>query len=149
MTRRTIALGGALFLAFAALPLQAQDKGGTIRVQINYTGTGTVDQDHKIYVALWDSPDFAKPGTQMMPVAVKFVASKNGIVSFTDVKKTPAYVSAAYDPTGKWDGQSGPPPTGSPIGMASDAPPTPKAIDAGPGKSAKATIKFDDSQKMM
>ncbi len=149
MTRRAIALGGALLLAVAALPLQAQDKGGTVRVQINYTGSGTVDQDHKIYVALWDSSDFMKPGTQMMPVAVKFVTSKNGIVSFMDVKKTPAYVSAAYDPTGKWDGQSGPPPAGASLGMDSDAPPNPNAIDVAPGKSSKATIKFDDSHKMM
>ena len=79
-----------LFLLLIAPSQQAQEKGGTIRVQINYTGTGTVDESHKIFVALWDSPDFTQPNSQTRPVAVKNVASKNGIVSFSDVQKTPA-----------------------------------------------------------
>ena len=149
MTKNAIALGGVLLLSLGALPQQAQEKGGTIRVQINYTGTGTVDQTHKIFVALWDSPDFAQPNANVMPVAVKYVASKNGIVSFLDVQKTPAYVSTAYDPTGNWDGQSGPPPKGSSLGMYSKAPPKPEAIDIASGKSTKVTITLDDSQKMM
>lgn len=149
MTKNAIALGAVLLLTLGALPQQAQEKGGTVRVQINYTGTGTVDQGHKIFVALWDSPDFAEPNANVMPVAVKYVASKNGIVSFLDVQKTPAYVSAAYDPTGSWDGKSGPPPKGTSLGMYSQAPPKPEAIDVAPGKSTKVTITLDDSQKMM
>ncbi len=149
MSKSVLTLGGVLLLTFGALPQQAQEKGGTVRVQINYTGTGTVDESHKIFVALWGSPDFAQPNANVMPLAVKNVTSKNGIVSFSDIQKTPAYVSAAYDPTGKWDGQSGPPPTGTSLGMYSKAPPQPAAIDVAPGKSAKVTITFDDRQKMM
>lgn len=141
-------LAGMLLTLAAAGPQQAQEKGGAIRVQIHYTGTGTVDQSHKIYVALWDSPDFAQPNAHVIPVEVKWVASKNGMVTFSDVKKSPAYVSSAYDPTGQWDGQSGPPPAGSSLGMASAAPPQPDAINVTPGGSAKATITFDDSYKM-
>lgn len=140
----------AVLLALStAQPQQAQEKGGTIRVQLDYTGSGTVDQDHKIFVALWDSPDFAQPNAHVMPVAVKSVASKDGIVSFSDVQKTPAYVSSAYDPNGKWDGQSGPPPTGSSLGMYSNAPPKPEPINVASGKSVKVKITFDDSHKMM
>jgi hypothetical protein len=149
MIKRVLTLVGVLVLALAALPQQAQEKSGTVRVQINYTGTGTVDEGHKIFVALWDSPDFAQPNGNVRPVAVKYVTSKNGIVSFSDVQKTPAYVSAAYDPTGNWDGQSGPPPTGTSVGMYSNAPPKPEAIDVGPGKSPKVTITFDDTHKIM
>src|SRR5579863_2317896 len=99
MITKTMNVSAALLVLLVAAPSQqAQEKGGTIRVQVNYTGRGTVDQSHKIFVALWDSPDFAQPNAQVMPVAVKHVDSKNGIVSFSDVQKTPAYVSAAYDP---------------------------------------------------
>jgi hypothetical protein len=79
-------------------------------------------------------------------VAVKSLDSKNGTVTFTDVPKVPAYVSAAYDPTGKWDAES-PPPSGSSLGMYSTNPPTPTSIDVGPGKTAQVKISFDDSIK--
>lgn len=138
----------AALLLLVAPTQQAREKGGTIRVQINYTGTGTVNESHKISVALWDSPDFAQPNAQAMPSAVKQVASKNGIVSFPDVQKTPAYISAAYDPTGNWDGASGPPPAGSSLGMYSKAPPKPDPVDVPPGKSTKVTLTFDDGHKM-
>jgi hypothetical protein len=80
-------------------------------------------------------------------VAVKSLDSKNGSVTFTDVQKVPAYVSAAYDPTGKWDAQS-PPPSGSSVGMYSTNPPTPTAIEVEPGKTATVKIAFDDSHKV-
>lgn len=36
---------------------QDPNAGSTLQVHLNYSGTGTVDEQHKIYVALWDSPD--------------------------------------------------------------------------------------------
>jgi len=131
---------GALLLS--ALMISAQ-QGLTLQVQLHYTGSGTVDEAHKIFVALWDSAD--TDGAP--PVDVKAATSKNGTVTFTDVKKVPAYVSAAYDPTGHWDAQS-PPPSGSSLGMYSKAPPKPDPIDITPGKVAKVTISFDDSNKV-
>jgi hypothetical protein len=144
----SIAFGVLLFGFAAALPQQAQEKGGTIRVQLNYTGTGTVDQTHKIFVALWDTAEFMEPNAHVMPVAVESTASKNGTVTFSDVKKSPAYVSSAYDATGKWDGQSGPPPAGTSLGVYSKTPGKAEPIDVAPGKTAEATISFDDSIKM-
>lgn len=150
MLKRLLTLSGSLLLALAAtLPVQAQEKGGTIRVQLDYTGTGTVDASHKIFVALWDSPDFAQPNSHVMPVAVESTDSKDGTVTFTNVQKSPAYVSCAYDSTGKWDGQSGPPPTGASLGMYSKTPPTPEPVDVAPGKAVKVKITFDDKIKMM
>jgi hypothetical protein len=132
------------FLA-AALLTSAQ-QGLTLQVQIHYTGSGTVDENHKIFVALWDSPDFPAGGGP--PVAVLSTTSKDGTVTFSDVQKSPAYASTAYDPTGQWDGQSGPPPTGTSLGMYSKAPPTPDPITLTPGKVAKVTITFDDTAKV-
>jgi hypothetical protein len=121
----------------------AQTNGRTIQVDVTYTGSGTVDASHKIYVALWDSADYnAGP-----PVATKSLDSKNGAVTFSDVQKVPAYVSAAYDPTGAWDAQS-PPPTGSSLGMYTKNPPAPEPIDVSPGKTAKVKITFDDKIKV-
>ena len=134
-------------VAFAALVLATgfavAQTGRTIQVDIAYTGSGTVNASHKIYVALWDSADFSGGP----PVAVKSLDSKNGTVTFTDVQKVPAYVSAAYDPTGKWDAQS-PPPSGSSLGMYSTNPPTPTSIEVEQGKTAKVKMAFDDSNKV-
>ena len=129
-------LGGALLA-------QGQEKGN-LQVQLNYTGSGTVDASHKIFVALWESPDFESAP----PVEVKSVTSKNGTVTFTNVNKVPAFVSAAFDKTGHWDGASGPPPSGSSLGMYSKAPPKPDPIDVKPGATAKVTITFNDAVKV-
>src|ERR1700685_2408833 len=131
MTKRLSVTAG-FFLAglLLAFPQQAapQEKpmGATLQVELNYTGSGTVDENHKIFVALWDSPGFMQGSA--MPVAVESTASKTGTVTFSGVKTVPAYVSSAYDPTGKWDGQSGPPPPGSSLGVYSKTPGKPEPI---------------------
>ena len=130
-------LGGALLAP-------AQQEGLTLQVQLHYTGSGTVDAGHKIFVALWDSADLSGGP----PTEVKSATTKNATVTFSNVKKVPAFVSAAFDPTGQWDGASGPPPTGASLGMYSKAPPKPDPIDIKPGTIAKVTITFNDAAKV-
>ena len=139
MIQRLYAPLGISLLAAAFAVAQA---GRTVQVDVNYTGSGTIDASHKIYVALWDSADFSGG-----PAAVKSVESKNGSVTFTDIQKSPVFVSAAYDPTGKWEAQS-PPPSGSSLGMYASKPPTPDPITIEPGKTAKVRLAFDDSNKV-
>ena len=115
--------------------------GRTIQVDVTYTGSGTVDARHKIYIAMWDSADM----NGAPPVAVQPLDSKKGAVTFANAPK-PAYISSAYDPKGQWDAQS-PPPSGSSIGMYSSKPPTPEPINADPGKTVKVKLTFDDSNK--
>jgi hypothetical protein len=98
MLQRLYAASGISLVAAALTFAQA---GRTVQVDVNYTGSGTVDASHRIYVARWDSADFSGG-----PAAVKPVESKKGSVTFTDVQKSPVFVSAAYDPTGKWEAQS-------------------------------------------
>lgn len=140
-----ILICGVLLFGAGASISPAQ-QGLNLQVEIRYTGSGTVDDNHRIFVALWDSLSFPE-GKGGPPVSVQSTNSKNGTVTFRDVQKVPAYVSAAYDPTGHWDAQS-PPPTGSSLGMYSKAPPTPDPISITPGKTAKVTITFDDTQKV-
>jgi hypothetical protein len=140
MTKRLCILLGASLLATVLADAQA---GRTIQVDVVYSGSGKVDASHKIYVALWDSANFDGGP----PVDVQSLEAKTGTVAFKNVQTVPAYVSAAYDPSGKWDAQS-PPPSGSSLGMHSTKPPTPDPIDVAPGKTVKVKLTFDDSNKV-
>jgi hypothetical protein len=140
MTRRLYPVLAAFFFATV---LALAEAGRTIQVDIAYTGSGTVDAGHKVYVALWDTANFDGGP----PAEVQSLDSKTGTVTFTNVQKSPAYVSAAYDPTGKWDAQS-PPPSGSSVGMYGSKPPTPDPINVEPGKTAKVKLTFNDSNKV-
>jgi hypothetical protein len=140
MTKRLYALTGVLLLAIASTVAQA---GRTIQVDVTYTGAGTVDSRHRVYVALWDSTDF----NTAPPSDVQFLTSKTGTVTFNNVQKSPVYISTAYDPTGKWDAQS-PPPSGSSIGMYSKKLPTPEPIQVEAGKTARVKLSFDDANKV-
>ncbi len=142
MSKRLYVLLGIFILAAAYAVAQPKSDGRTIQVDVSYTGSGTVDSSRKIYVALWDS--VAPDGP---PVAVKPIDSKTGTVTFTDVQTVPAYVSVAYDPTGKWEGRSQPP-SGCSLGTYSKAPPTPEPINITPGETAKIKITFDDTKKV-
>jgi hypothetical protein len=97
-------------------------------------------------VVLWDSPDFVTG--QAMPVELQSSTDKRGTVKFSNVQKIPAYVSVAYDPTGEWDAQSGPPPEGTSLGLYSKTPGKPEPIDIKPGTTASIELLFDDSIKM-
>jgi hypothetical protein len=143
MNTRVRTMLGLFLLVAAIAPAQPGADKRTIQIEVTYTGSGTVDPSHKIYIALWDSSDLSGGP----PVAVESLASKKGTVAFSNVQKVPAYVSAAYDPTGAWDAQS-PPPSGSSLGMYSKNPPNPEPIDVAPGKTVKVSITFGDSAKV-
>ena len=134
----------ALFGVFApSAPAQTSADKRAIQVDINYTGSGTVDARHKIYAALWNSTDMSAGP----PVDVQSVDSKKGTVTFSNVQTVPAFVSTAYDPTGAWDAQS-PPPSGCSLGMYAKNPPKPDPIDVAPGKTVKVSITFNDAVKV-
>src|SRR3954453_19714882 len=116
MTQRLYALLGASLLVTAFAVGQAPR---TVQVDVNYTGSGTVDASHKIYVALWESTDFNSG-----PAAGKPLGSKTGTVTSPELQKSPVCVGTAYAPTGKWEAQPSPP-AGSSLGMYSTKPPTP------------------------
>jgi len=142
MTKRFCATLGVFGLFAACALAQANADSRTIQVEITYTGAGTVNASHKIYVALWDFPDFESGP----PAAIQSLDSKKGTVTFSNVQRAPVYVTTAYDPTGAWDAQS-PPPSGSSLGMYSKNPPKPEPIDVVPGSTVTVSITFDDTTK--
>ncbi len=120
---------------------------GTLTVNSHYTGAGTVNDSHLIYISIWDTPNFAQPGGNSPPLDTKSVSSKNGSGTFTDVTASPVYVSAAYDPKGEWDAHSAPP-SGSSLGLYSKEPGNPAPVDVKSGHPATVHLSFDDSYKM-
>lgn len=150
MKRNILAIAGTvlgLLLATARTGIsQDTNAASKLVVHVGYSGAGTVDEKHKIYIAVWDSPDFMKSG-DVMPIASQSTSSKNGAVTFDNLTKAPVYVSAAYDPTGQWDAQS-PPPEGTSLGLYSKTPGTPEPVDLRPGKTVSIELPFDDSVKM-
>jgi len=132
----------------SAPPAQAQTKSaaGTLNIRIDYTGSGKVDDKHQIVIFLFDSPDFVKG--EGMPFLAKFASSKSETVKIDDLTTSPVYIAVAFTPDGSYDGTSGPPPSGSSLGMYMKEPPTPAPIKIEPGKTAEVTVSFDDSSKM-
>jgi hypothetical protein len=120
-------------------------KSRTLRVTLHYTGSGTVDEKHKILTFLFDSPDFIHGG--VIPFAMKDITSKEGTARFMEVDRSPVYVSSVYDPSGNYDGQS-PPPSGSSLGLYSTNPGEPAPVKLEEGKTVAIDLAFDDSARM-
>lgn len=147
--KKSIYFAASLLILASAFQFgKAQDKAATrtLKVKLNYTGAGTVDDKHKIQVFLFDSPDFVQGNA--MPTGMQATAAKDGSVTFSDIAGSPVYVATVFDPTGGYDGQSGPPPSGSSIGMYTKEPPKPGPITIDAGKSAEVDVAFDDTMKM-
>ncbi len=125
---------------------QGTKPGGTIEVRVNYTGSGTVNQTHPIYVSLWNSAAFVQEGSKETPIQTKPVHSKNGTAVFNNVAGNHAYVSAVYDPSGMWKAMS-PPPAGSSLGLYADSDGKPERVTLTSEKKASIELKLDDSFK--
>jgi hypothetical protein len=145
MDRRNFLFSGAVFVS--ALTARAQDKSANLEVQVSYTGSGPVDESHKVYVVLWDNPNFVTEEAGAPPIDLKGVPSKSASVQFDGVQMNPVYVSMVYDPSGKWDAQS-PPPAGSSLGFYAKEPGKPAPVKLEAGKTTKIAATFDDSFKM-
>lgn len=145
MDRRTFLVSGTVFVS--VLTGRAQAESSELEVQVSYTGSGTVDESHKVYVVLWDNPNFVTEDAGAPPIDLRGVSSKSASVQFVEIQKNPVYVSMVYDPSGKWDAES-PPPAGSSLGFYAKEPGKPAPVQIEPGKTAKISAAFDDSFKM-
>ena len=148
MNRRTFVWGAAATASWLTSPRGSAgiSSGATLELHVTYTGAGTVDEAHKFYVAMWDSPDFVKEGgNSLKPIGTARIMSKSGIATFEEVQKTPVFISMAYDATGKWDDLKSDPPSGTSLGLYSKEPGVPAPIDLVPGKTTKVSAELDDS----
>ena len=145
MNRRAIGCAVALTGAVAALTSGATSgilsAAGDLAVTTTYTGKGKVDETHEILVFLFDHP---KPTADSMPLAVSHVTRSGGTATFANVSADTVYVVLVYDEKANYDGQSGPPPQGHPIGTYSKGG-KPVPVKVVPGTKVNAT--FDDSRR--
>ena len=112
---------------------------GDVSVTVSYTGKAKVDDTHEILVFLFDHPT---PTSGSEPIAMQVTTKSGGTVTFKDVTASPVYVTAVFDEAANYDGQSGPPPAGAPIGSYQKGG---KAVPVTPGPDAKIKMSFDDS----
>jgi hypothetical protein len=138
--RRGAFVAALVVAAIALGPVAFVTAAGDISVTVNYKGKGPVDDTHEIWVFLFDSPEIA-PG--MRPVGTQSVKKNGGTATFTNVATDPVYVRLAYDEKGDYDGLSGPPPPGTPLGQYSKDGKTIAPVK--PGAAAKLKVAFDDS----
>ena len=136
---------------------QAQDKPAekapekapasrTLKVKLNYSGPGTVDEKHRIFVFVFDSPDFVRQ-ENVMPIASDSGSAKDATLTFSNVSASPVYLIAIYDLTGGYEGMSKPP-TGCSLGIYGTTPGEPGAIAIEAGKTTQVDVPFDDTIKM-
>lgn len=150
MNKYLTAIFGVLLLALCSGARAAQDgkassNARTLKMNVHYTGAGTVDEKHKVYVFVFNSTEFMQGNGQ--PVAANTITSKQETVTFSDLTDSPVYVAVVYDPNGAYDGQSQPP-SGASTAIYSKTPGTPEPIVIDSGKTVEASIAFDDTHKM-
>ena len=144
---RLALVGAALMVTgLASATLRADDlsarAAGDVTVTVKYSGKGTVDATHKIWVWLFTSPDIG-PGA--IPIAEVSIEKNGGVASFVNVGADQVWIAIAYDEGGGFAGQA-PPPTGSPTTLYSADGKGPTAVT--PGPQAKVSVSFNDSQRM-
>ncbi len=119
--------------------------GRTLKVTVKYAGAGTVDDTHKLYLFIFDTPDIQ---SGPMPIGASSTSKNESVVSIENLNVSPVYVAAVFDSSGTYDGMSAPP-SGSPAAMYTKEQPgiaTPIKIE--PGQTGEIEFVFDDSFKM-
>jgi hypothetical protein len=141
-----LALGPIVFaatspMARAATP-PAGAAAGAVSVTVRYTGQGTVDDGHRLWIWLFDSPDIG-PGS--IPIHEASVAANGATTTIEVVGPDRVWIAVAYDQRGGSAGNA-PPASGSPVGIHADADGRPTQVDT--RGAATAVVTFDDSVRM-
>ena len=121
-------------------PHAATPAAANVSITVNYTGKGTVDTSHRLWVWLFSSPEI---GAGSMPIAQMSLDKNDAVAAFEAIGAERVWVAAAFDEKGIMTGNE-PPPSGTPVGIYVGSDGAPKAV--APGETAKLT--FDDSMRM-
>jgi len=113
----------------------------TLDVTVTYSGKGDVSTKNEISIFLFTDPNITEAS---LPVAVGTVEQNGGHFLFKDLPPV-VYIAVVYDDTGTYNRDTAPPP-GTPVMLYGMATGTPEAVK--PGKDAKVTVTFDDSNRM-
>ena len=120
-------------------------QGRSLKVTVNYTGSGEVSAVNSVFVAVWTSPPV---GDTTAPLAQEVVQENGATVSFENLTASTVFMTALYDEQGGWDALSAPP-SGTPFGgYTGDAYGAPVAIHLGDGQTVEVEFSFDDTNRM-
>ena len=136
-----LAMSTGLTAAPAAVVPVTLARAGDVTVTATYKGKGPVDEKHAILVFLFDHPS---PTASSVPLSLQTIVKNGGTVTFKGVAESTVYVTLVYDEKSDYDGRSGPPPAGTPIGSYAKAG---KPVPVTPGPGAKVVVTFDDSRR--
>jgi hypothetical protein len=137
--RRGLMAAGVILCGLMAPAAGFAQKPVDLAVTVTYTGKGAVDATHEILVFLFTNPNIS---AESEPVGVQTITKSGGTATFTAVPHETVYVVMVYDEKSNYDGQSGPPPVGAPIGNYGKAG---KILPVKPGSTPKIKATFDDS----
>jgi hypothetical protein len=145
-------------LALALVSLTAAPGNKKLKMKVNYTGAGIVDEKHKIYVMLFDANPFtaskleddSSAPTPPVPaegtshiLRRQSASSKNGAITFTDLSISPVYAVAFFDKSGSYDPHAPDLISASPMGVYGKAPDKAEPIALVAGKAAEVVLAFD------
>ncbi|MGE3888494.1 MAG: hypothetical protein AB7H81_18815 [Vicinamibacterales bacterium] len=133
-----IAAGMAAWSASGAAAAGA----GSVAITVHYKGSGTVDENHKLWVWVFDTPDI---GPAAMPIREESIAKNGGEVTIRDLGEGRVWIAVAFDERGGSPGNQ-PPASGSPVGVYSVDGGQPSAVE--PAEGTRVAVIFDDSMRM-
>ncbi len=131
-------------LAYAPATASSLDDtlAGDVKVTVKYTGKGEVDDTHRLWIWLFDSPNIG-PGA--MPISESSLTKNGDAATFKAVSAEQVWIAVAYDEKGGFAG-SAPPPTGAPVMIYGAE--TGAFTAVAPGDDAAVTVTFNDSMRM-
>ena len=115
----------------------------SVNVTVKYTGAGTVDATHRIWVWIFDTPNI---GPDAMPIGEQSISKNGGTATFSTTTKQ-VYIALAFDEQGGFMGQA-PPPSGTPVAMYGMNGPDGQPEPVVPGDKGGVAITFDDTMRM-
>ncbi len=146
MKRSSWRLAVLVVLALVSASLSGSGSGRTLRVKATYTGQGAIDDQHRIYISVFDTSYIGHEG--VVPVATLSLTENGQSAGFDHLKKSPVYVAAFYDKAGGYDPASGAPPSGAPAGLYGKQPGVADPVPIEEGKTAEIEMTFDETLTM-
>jgi hypothetical protein len=147
--------------ALTLVSLWAAPAHKTLKVKLNYTGAGIVDEKHKIYVLLFDANPYtastlaettSDPTPPVPAAGVSHIlrrqsaSGRNEAITFSDLGVSPVYAVAFFDKNESYTPHS-PLVSGAPMGVYGKAPDKAEPIKLGVRKTAELVLALDDSTK--
>lgn len=140
--QKRLALAGVALCAALTTPITGlAQKPVDLSVTVTYTGKGPVDATHEILVFLFPTPEIT---AESKPITFQSIAKSGGTAMFKAVSPETVYIAMVYDEKANYDGTSGPPPAGAPIGYHTRGG---RMLPVKPAATPKIKATFDDSQR--